>query len=194
MRRIAIVDDNASERLVLKGFIEDAGLVVAAEGENGQDAVDICRLNKPDLLIMDVRMPVMDGIEAAARIGRSCPTPVVLLTGTDDDDTVRRAADVGVWAYLLKPVRSEELVPAIELAISRFQEFKTLCKDNEDLKKALEARKIIEKAKGLLMERERLTENEAFSRIRKISMDKRKTMTEVAEVIIMAFEKEGEKP
>lgn len=189
MRRIAIVDDNPSERLVLKGFIEDAGHELVAEGTSGAEALGICRAKSPELLIMDIRMPGKDGIEAALEVSRECPTPIVLLTGCDDDETIRRAAEAGVMAYLMKPVRAEELGPAIELAVSRFQEFTALRKENEDLKKTLQARKTIEKAKGLLMERERLTETEAFARIRRISMDKRKTMAEVAEVIIMAFDK-----
>lgn len=189
MRRIAVVDDNQSERLVLKGFLADAGHSLVAEGVDGSEALSICREQSPDLLIMDVKMPVKDGIEAALEISKACPTPIVLLTGCDDEETVRRAVEAGVMAYLVKPVRAEELCPAIELAISRFNEFAELRRENEDLKKTLQARKVIEKAKGLLMEREGLSENDSFARIRKISMDKRKTMAEVAEVIIMAFDK-----
>lgn len=189
MRRIAVVDDNPTERLVLKGFIEDAGFTLVAEGTDGTQALALCRLHSPDLLIMDVKMPGKDGIEAAEEIGRLCPTPIVLLTGCDDDETIRRAAEAGVMAYLMKPVRGEEIAPSVELAISRFSEFTALRKENEDLKNTLQARKLIEKAKGLLMEREGLSETESFTRIRKISMDKRKSMAEVAEVIIMAFDK-----
>lgn len=189
MRRIAIVDDNPMERLVLKGFLEDAGFTLVAEGVSGTEALGICRLNSPDLLIMDVKMPGKDGIEAAEEISRCCPTPIVLLTGCDDEETIKRAAEAGVMGYLMKPVRGEEIAPSVELAISRFSEFTALRKENEDLKNTLQARKLIEKAKGLLMEREGLSETESFTRIRKISMDKRKSMAEVAEVIIMAFDK-----
>lgn len=188
MKRIAIIDDNAKERFVVKGLVEECGFIVAAEGSNGQEAVEICRAKGPDLVIMDVKMPVKDGVCAASEIWRECPVPVVLLTAIGDEDTVRRAAQAGVMAYLMKPVRLEDLRPAIELALSRFQEFQNLKKENRDLKNAMQERKLIERAKGLLMERERLSENEAFSRIRKISMDKRKTMAEIAEVLIMAFE------
>lgn len=191
MRNIAIIDDNASERLVLKGLVQDSGYNIIAEGSNGAEAVEICRLRSPDLVIMDVKMPVKEGIEAALEISQTCPTPVILLTARDDEDTIRRAAEAGVMGYLVKPVRQEELAPAIELAAVRFQEFRALRDENIELKGALNARKLIEKAKGLLMEREKLTEAEAFARIRKISMDKRKSMTEIAEVIIMAFEKKG---
>lgn len=189
MRRIAIIDDNPMERLVLKGFIEDAGFTLVAEGVSGTEALGICRLHSPDLLIMDVKMPGKDGIEAAEEISRLCPIPIVLLTGCDDEETIKRAAEAGVMGYLMKPVRGEEIAPAVELAISRFSEFTALRKENENLKNTLQARKLIEKAKGLLMEREGLSETESFTRIRKISMDKRKSMAEVAEVIIMAFDK-----
>ena len=190
MKNIAIVDDDASSRFVIRGFVEEAGLKVVAEGENGVEAVEICRTKRPDVVLMDINMPVKDGIEAAAEIGRECPTPVILLTARDDEATVKRAAGAGVMAYLVKPVREEELLPAIELAVSRFREFRLLREENTELKGALAARKTIEKAKGLLMARESLSEGEAFSRIRKIAMDKRKSMAEIAEVIILAFEKD----
>ncbi|MBI5642042.1 MAG: response regulator [Deltaproteobacteria bacterium] len=189
MRKIAIIDDDSSERLVIKGLILDGGFSVVGEGENGREAVELCRTKSPDLIIMDVKMPVKDGIDAAAEINRLFPVPVVLLTASDDEETIRRAAEAGVMAYLLKPVRQEELLPAIEMAVSRFEEFKMLRQENAELKDTLKSRKLIEKAKGLLMEREKLSESEAFTRIRKISMDKRKSMTEIAEVLILAFEK-----
>ncbi|OGP23505.1 MAG: hypothetical protein A2X93_02580 [Deltaproteobacteria bacterium GWC2_56_8] len=190
MRKIAIVDDDASERIVLKGLLMENGFSVVAEGKSGLEAIDICRSSTPDLIIMDVRMPGKDGISAAFEISKICPTPVVLLTASDDEETIRRAAEAGVMGFLLKPIREEGLVPAIELAISRFEEFVMLRKENAELKDALKARKTIEKAKGLLMERDKLSEAEAFARIRKIAMDKRKSMTDIAEVIILAFEKE----
>lgn len=189
MRKIAVVDDNPTERFILRGFLEDAGIEVVAEGSDGSEALALCRLHSPDLLIMDVKMPGKDGIEAASEIGRSCPTPIVLLTGCDDEETIKKAAEAGVMAYLVKPVRAEELAPSVELAITRFKEFMELRRENEALKSTIQARKLIEKAKGLLMEREGLSEADSFTRIRKISMDKRKSMAEVAEVIIMAFDK-----
>lgn len=191
MKRIAVVDDSASERLVLKGFIEAAGFAFDGEGANGLEAIEICRERRPDLLIMDLHMPVKDGINAAEEISRSCPTPIVLLTADEDGETARKAALAGVMGYLVKPVRAEELAPVIEMAISNFNELKALKEENDNLKKTLEARKIIAKAKGLLMEKENLSEREAFGRIRRISMDKRKGMAEIAEVLIMALEKGG---
>ena len=189
MKNIAIVDDDASSRFVIRGFVEEAGLKVVAEGENGAEAVEICRTKRPDVVLMDINMPGKDGIEAAAEIGRECPTPVILLTARDDEATVKRAASAGVMAYLVKPVREEELLPAIELAVSRFKEFRLLREENTELKSALAARKTIEKAKGLLMARESVSEGEAFGRIRKIAMDKRKSMAEIAQGIRRAFEK-----
>ena len=189
MRTVVIVDDSESERKILKGFLEADGVYeVVAEGVNGDEAVNICRTKRPDLLLMDVKMPGKGGIEAAEEISRTCPTPIVLLTASDDEETVKKAVEAGVMGYLLKPVRPEELAPAIELSLSRFLEIITLKKEKEDLKSALQSRKLVEKAKGLLMAREALTEDEAFSRLRRISMDRRKSMSEIAEVIILALE------
>ncbi|MBI5970020.1 MAG: response regulator [Deltaproteobacteria bacterium] len=191
MKRIAIADDDKASMLVLKGLIQECGYSVVAEASNGAAAIEACVKDKPDLIIMDVGMPVKDGIAAAADINRISPTPVVILTAKDDEDTVRRAIEAGVMGYLVKPVRLEELAPAIELAISRFFEWQAVRKENLDLKTELASRKTIEKAKGLLMAKEGMTENEAFTRLRKVSMDRRKTMVEIAEVIILAFEKKG---
>jgi len=190
MRSIAIIDDDATHRMVLKGLVEDAGYRVVGEGADGSVAVEICSGppgQRPDVVIMDVRMPVMDGIEAAGVIGRTSGVPVVMLTATADADTIRRAVDAGVMGYLTKPVRAEELAPAIELAVERSAECESLRRENEDLKSAAAARVAIERAKGVLMEKEGITEAEAFSRIRRISMDRRKSMKEVSEVIISAL-------
>ncbi len=189
MKNIAIIDDDESGRIVLRGLVEKSGFRVIAEGANGVEAIDICAQKSPDLIIMDVKMPVKDGIEAANIINRLYETPVILLTVRDDEETVRRAVSAGVMGYLVKPVRLEALLPVIELAISRSKEFRVLRKENRDLKETLASRKVIEKAKGLLMEKEKLSEDQAFSRIRRISMDKRKTMKEIAEVIILSLEK-----
>ncbi len=188
MKNIAIVDDNESERLVLKGLVEECGFNVVATAVNGAEAVEMCKAKRPELIIMDVKMPLKDGIEAAGEINSTNPTPIVLLTADNDPDTLKRAIEAGVMAYLVKPVRLEELAPAIELAISRFSEFKELRTEVDGLKGALESRKIIEKAKGLLMAKEGIAEAEAFKRIRKISMDKRKTMKEIAEAVVLTLE------
>ena len=188
MRKVAIIEDDPVERLVLKGLIDEFGCEVVAEGSDGLEAIEICKTHSPDILFMDVKMPGKDGIEAAAEISRLCPTPVVILTATDDKETIRRAAEAGAMAYLVKPVRGEELLPAIELAISRFSEFRKLREENIDLKNTLEARKVIDKAKGLLMAKEGLTEGEAFSRIQRTSMNRRIPMKEVAKGLILTLE------
>ncbi len=187
MKRVAVIDDDSAERVVLRGLIEDAGFEVSAEGGSAGEALDICLRQRPDVVLMDVRMPGADGIEATMEINLNSPTPVVLSTGSDDPGTIKRAVEAGVMAYLAKPVRAEELSAAIELAASRFAEFERLRGENADLKETLEARKLTERAKGLLMEKEGLTEGEAYARIRKISMDRRKTMREVAAILIEAL-------
>ncbi len=187
MRKVAIIDDSPTDRLVIRGFIEDKGWQVVGEGSDGLEAVEVCRRSRPDVVLMDIKMPGKDGVEATMDINAHCPTPVVLLTGVEDERTVKRAIDAGAMAYLAKPVREEELFPAIELAVSRYREFVRLRKENVDLRETLEARKQIEKAKGLLMEKEGMTEAEAYSKIQKISMNRRISMREVAEIIIQTL-------
>jgi response regulator NasT len=199
LRRVAIIDDDESQRVVLGGFVEDMGHEVVALGKDGADAVAICREHSPDILIMDIRMPGVDGIEAAALVSAEVPTPMVLVTANpigyadtapaDSDCELARAVSAGVMGLLSKPLREEDLYSAIELAITRFNETRALRGENSKLKNAMEDRKVIEKAKGLLMESEGLKENEAFARIRKISMDKRSTMREVSDILIMALGK-----
>ena len=187
-RRVLIVDDQPNQRRILREFLEIAGYEVIGEGTNGRDALRLVEELGPDVVIMDVKMPGMDGIEAAKEINLRNPTPIILCTVKKDRDTLERAKGAGVMAYLIKPIREEDLSPTIEIAISRFREFKALREEVEDLKEALEARKVIERAKGLLMERHGMSEEEAFRRIRKLSMDRRKPMKEVAEAIVMAYE------
>lgn len=183
-RKVAVVDDNPQERFVLKGILKDLGCEVIGEGATGLEAVELAQRLNPDVILMDVKMPGMNGVEASTLINQLQPTPIIIFTGRGDEETVRRAIESGVMAYLVKPVREEELLPAIELAISRFKEFKALQEEVKDLKGVLEARKVIERAKGLLMEKEGLTEREAFSTIQRMSMDMRRPMKEVAEKLI----------
>lgn len=188
VRKVVIIDDNTDQRFVLKGLLTDIGCEVIGEGRSGLDAVDLMQKLSPDAILMDVKLPGMDGIEAVMAINQLKPAPVILLTAKKDEETIKRAVDAGVMAYLVKPVRAEELMPTIELAISRFNEFQAVLKENMDLKETIEARKIIERTKGLLMEKEGLSEREAFSRIQKLSMDKRRPMKEIAEILIAALE------
>lgn len=187
-RKIIIIEDNADHRFVLKGLLKDIGCEVIGEGKSGLGAVDLIQKLSPDAILMDVKLPGMDGIEAATAINKLKPTPVILLTAKKDEETIKRAAEAGVMAYLVKPVREEELLPTIELAISRFKEFQAVSKENIDLKETIEARKIVERAKGLLMEKEGLSERDAFSRIQRMSMDKRRPMKNIAEILIAALE------
>lgn len=150
--------------------------------------MDLTRSIQPDLIFMAVGLPGADGITAARQIMEEMPTPIVILTSHRDSQTIRRATEAGVMAYLIKPVREEVLRPAIELAIGRFREFITLRKENANLKRALEERKVIERAKGILMEREGLPEGEAFTRIRKASMKSRRPMVEIARALLTAEE------
>ncbi|MBI5561138.1 MAG: response regulator [Deltaproteobacteria bacterium] len=194
LKKAAIVDDEPSERFVLRGLLEERGWEVVGEGADGKDALKICVETRPDVLIMDVNMPGKDGIQAAGDIHAQCPTPIVLLTGKEDENAVKLAAKAGVKAYLVKPVREDELFAAIELAASQFMEFERLRKENIYLKNALETRKVVERAKGLLMKKEKMTEEGAYSKIQKISMDRRISMKEVAEIIISTLNGEGPQP
>ncbi|HBR18297.1 MAG: Fis family transcriptional regulator [Deltaproteobacteria bacterium RIFCSPLOWO2_12_FULL_43_16] len=187
-RKIIVVDDNQDQRFVLKGLLTDIGCEVIGEGKSGLEAVELLQKLSPDAILMDVKLPGMDGIEAAMAINKLKPTPVILLTAKKDEETIKRAVEAGIMAYLVKPIREEDLLPAIELAISRFREFQVVRKENIDLRESIEARKTIERAKGLLMEKEGLSESDAFSRIQKISMDRRRPMKEIAEILITALE------
>jgi len=187
MKNILLIEDDPVQVKVIKALLDDRGFNVVGTSDNGIDAVGLCSKLAPDVVLMDVSLKGQDGIEAACEISVKSPTPVVLVTGNDDDDTIHRAVEAGVVAYLVKPVKSEELYAAIELAVSKFKEFRRLIDENNELRDTLAARKVIERAKGILIEKEGITEREAFTRIRKISMDKRKSMKEIAEVIISAM-------
>jgi response regulator NasT len=155
---------------------------------DGRSAVNQARELRPDVVIMDIRMPDMDGIEAARVLTEERIAPVVLLSAYSQRELVQRAREAGVVAYLVKPYREEELSPAIEVALARFAEFKDLQKQVSDLQEALETRKLVDRAKGILMDKQGLTEAEAFRKIQKMSMDNRKPMKDVAEAIILAHQ------
>jgi two-component system, response regulator PdtaR len=188
--RIIIADDESLIRLDLREMLTHLGYDVIAEAGDGRTAMDLARKLRPDLLIMDIKMPEVDGIAAAEELTRERIAPVVLLTAYSDQGLVERARMAGVVGYVVKPFREAELMPVIELSRARFDEFRTLEHEVGSLKDALETRKVIERAKGVLMETHGLRENEAFHRIRKTSMDARKSMKEVAEAILLAHEME----
>ncbi len=186
--RVIIADDESLIRMDLREMLTNQGYLVVGEVADGRSAVNQARELRPDILIMDVKMPDMDGIEAAKTLTEERIAPVVLLSAYSQRDLVQRAREAGVVAYLVKPYREEELAPAIEVALARFQEFKELEAQVTDLQLALETRKLVDRAKGILMDKQGLTEAEAFRKIQKMSMDNRKPMKDVAEAIILAHQ------
>lgn len=186
--RILIADDEPIIRLDLKQLLEGLGHHVIAEAGDGNTALTVARQMRPDLCILDVKMPVMDGLDAASAIARDRIAPVLVLTAFGDTALVERARDAGVFAYLVKPFQEADLLPAIEIAISRYREMQDLEKQVGSLTEALETRKVVEKAKGILMQKHGLAEPDAFRRIQVQSMRSRRTMKEVAEAVILAEE------
>jgi response regulator NasT len=187
-RRALVIDDHLPSRTFLVRALKEKGFEVAGEGTSGKGALRLAKETAPDIILMAVGLSDMDGIRAAQVIMEESPFPVILLTSHYDAETIERTKGSGVMAYLIKPLREEELLPAIELAISRFTEFMSLREQNEDLRKTLEARKVIERAKGILMKRQGLSEAEAFALIQKKSMDTRKSMAEMAQAIVLTEE------
>ncbi len=187
--RIVVADNESIIRMDLRELLEEAGHTVVGEASDGLKAVDLARKHRPDLVIMDIKMPEMDGITAAKIISNEKLAPVLLLTAFSQKDIVEKAKDSGVLAYLVKPVKEVNLFPAMEIAISRFQEFAELERELEDVKNSLETRKILDRAKGILMDAYNLSENEAYRRIQQYSMSKRKSIREVAEAIVEASTK-----
>ena len=182
--RVVIAEDEALIRLDLKEMLEEDGYVVVGEASDGEAAVKLTESLRPNLVIMDIKMPGLDGISAAERITAEHMAPVVILTAFSQRDLVLRARDAGAMAFLVKPFTKADLVPAIEIAVSRFQEFAALESEVSNLKERLEVRKLLDRAKGLLQSEQGLTEAEAFRWIQKSSMDRRMTMRAVAEEIL----------
>jgi len=183
-RRVVIAEDEALIRLDLKEMLEEEGFAVVAEAGDGESAVRQAEEHRPDLVILDVKMPVLDGISAAERIAKARIAPVVILTAFSQRELVERARDAGAMAYLVKPFTKNDLMPAVEMAMSRYAELAQLESEFSDLKEQLETRKLVDRAKGVLQTKYGLTEPQAFRWIQKSSMDRRLTMREVAEVVI----------
>ena len=188
--RIIIADDESLIRRDLREMLEEQGYLVIGEARDGRTAVEMARKLKPDLVIMDIRFEGddFDGIDAARMLTAEDIAPVLLLSAYSQRDLVERAKEAGVVGYLVKPFSEADLAPAIETALERFHEFRAIKKEAADLKRALETRKAVDRAKGLLMDKEGMTEAEAFRRIQKLSMDSRKPMRVVAEAIILAHQ------
>ena len=185
--RILIAEDETIIRLDLREILERAGFEVCAEARDGEEAVELAASERPDLAILDVRMPRLDGIEAARRILEGRPIPIVMLTAYGQDELVSRAVEAGVFGYLVKPFRESDLLPAIHAARARHEELQALREEAESLAEALATRKVVERAKGLLMEREGLSEEDAFARLRRASQVSGRPMKVVAEALIATF-------
>lgn len=183
-RRVLIAEDEALIRLDLAEMLAEAGYDVVAQAGNGEEAVELAREHKPDLVIMDVKMPRLDGIAAASIVASERIAPVVMLTAFSQRDLVERARDAGAMAYLVKPFTITDLVPAIEMAASRFAEISALEREVDNLSERLATRKLIERAKAHLQQTLGLSEPDAFSWIQRTAMDRRMTMRQVAEKIL----------
>ena len=184
--RVLIAEDEALTRTILRARLEKLGHQVVAEAENGAQAVEAALSAKPDVIIMDIRMPEMDGIEAARRIVEENPCAILFLTAFSEDTLVEKAGETGALAYLMKPFRKEDLAPALEIAVKRFRQIQTQRNEIDVLKDQLETRKLIDRAKGILMDRQGLTEDQAFKKIHFQARNENKKMREIAESIITA--------
>jgi len=180
--RILVAEDEAIIRMDLVEMLGEAGYEVVAQAADGAQAIELAQLHKPDLAILDVKMPVLDGISAAEKI--IAIAPVLMLTAFSQRELVERARDAGVMAYVVKPFSIGDLVPAIEIAISRHLQMRTLAEEVADLHERLETRKLIDRAKGILMQALNLSEPEAFSWIQRAAMDRRMSMKDVAQAVI----------
>ena len=180
--RIVVAEDETLIRMDLVEMLTEAGYQVIGQGVNGQEAIELANTHKPDLMILDVKMPVLDGISAAEKIIDICP--VLMLTAFSQRELVERARDSGVMAYVVKPFTINDLLPAIEISISRYRQMKSLENEVADLYERLETRKIVDRAKGILMKTMNLSEPESFSWIQKTAMDRRISMKAVAQGII----------
>ncbi len=185
-RKVLIAEDNAKTRLFLKNQLEVLGYEVIAAVGNGKAAVEQASELNPGLVILDIKMPEMDGLEAARIINSKAPIPIVLITGLSSDETASQAIEAGVFAYLVKPITKKQLEPAIKLALKRYDEFTSLKREVTDLRDAIETRKLVERAKGILMKRCNLSEDDAFKLLQSHSQRENRKMREVAETIVSA--------
>ncbi len=186
--RLVIADDESLIRMNLKETLIGLGYLVVGEAGDGTSVIHLARELRPDLVLMDIKMPKLDGIQAAKVLTEEKIAPVLLLTAYSDRELVERAREAGVVNYVVKPFRDAELLPAIEIALARYQEFLEMDKEIKDLKETLDTRKLVERAKGVLMDSQGLKEAEAFRKIQQLSMNTRKSMKEIAQAILLANE------
>lgn len=183
-RTVVVAEDEALIRLDIVEILKDQGFNVVAETDNGKTAVELAQKHRPDLVLMDVKMPIVDGITAAEEIAKEQIAPVVLLTAFSQKELVDRAVDAGAMAYVVKPFTPNDLIPAIEVAMSRYEQIRALEKEVGTIRDQFETRKLVDRAKSLLITKMNLTEPEAFRWIQKTSMDRRLSMREVSDTII----------
>ena len=188
-KRVLVAEDEAIIRLDLAEMLREAGYDVVGQAGDGEQAVEMARSLKPDIVIMDVKMPVMDGLSAAEAIGAERLCPVVMLTAFSQTELVERARDAGVMAYVVKPFTATDITPALDIALSRWSELKALEAEVADLGERLETRKAVDRAKGVLMAKLKVSEADAFRWIQKTAMDRRMGMKEVADAVISGMEK-----
>jgi response regulator NasT len=186
--KIVVADDELDMRDYFQQILPLLGHQVLGVARTGRELVDLCAATHPELVITDIKMPDMDGIDAAAQIYRRAPIPVILVSAYHDPEFIRRAEADHIMAYLVKPIKQADLEPAIGLAMRRFEQFQALIKETTDLKQALEDRKVIEKAKGVLMKKAGLDEAAAFRRLQKLASDKNRKLIEIAQIILTAEE------
>ena len=184
--RIAVADDEPDMQLFFRELLPHLGYELVAEAATGRELVERCRAVRPDLIITDVRMPDMDGLEAAAQVNQESPVPVILITAHHDADVLARAGTEYIMAYLAKPVKPVELQAAIRLALLRYSHFQALAKEARDLRQALDDRKVIERAKGAVMKRVRVEEDEAFRRLRKMASDHNLRLIQASQQVVDA--------
>lgn len=189
--RIAVADDEPRMLQFFEMALGELGHEVVAQAKNGRQLVEQCRALRPDLIITDIRMPDMDGLEAASQLRNEQPIPIILVSAYSDPQYVEAALHNHVLAYLIKPINKEDLEPAIRLVMQRFKEFQALQKQADDLRQALEDRKLVERAKGILMKRGGLSEQDAFRRLQLLSSQKNQKMAEIANMIVTAEEAFG---
>jgi len=184
MKTVLICDDEPLIRMSLRAMLKDLGFEDVLECGDGKSAVEMAMASFPDMAVLDVAMPEMDGITAAKEIKKKLKIPILLLTNCFDAQTAKRAAESGIAAFLTKPLREQDLIPAIEIALAHTEQVEELKEKIEDLKETIENRKVIEKAKGMLMEKQRIGEADAYRTMQKLAMDKRKSLRQVADGIL----------